>query len=225
MNRFLGRAWLPLMLAGILWGGIALYRDSAAYREVKSVYDRVASEITRFSPGDDPDRIYVRCMVNKPLHLKWQIASPAAAHLIGVRQGLGGSGRATIQGAQEVICRFAVDLGHGQAYQQWQLAGSGSSGGIEWELASFLKRHWDELQISVAGEDETQAFDSLQVIDLLRIEFPSSLLRTAEQELSTPLYQQLQSPVLLCLGISDSPGWQEVSGLNDMTRRFMNGVR
>lgn len=191
---------------------------------MSAVYTPVASELPKFTPGDDPHKFYVRCMVNKPLHLEWAVQTPEGLHCAGISQGYNRSGYAQIRTKGIYTSSWAVKIVREHAYLRVRESGGGSNGGFNVVLARFLKEHWDELEIEIAGVEETSEYAASSIIELGRVQIPEHLIDKLEPNLNTHLFAALKYPILICIGAEGSKAWRDIPGVSPSTSSVMKRI-
>lgn len=209
-------------MAGLVWGCFNLWDSHLRYRLTRQIYSPAANKFRQFNPGDEPDKFYVRCMVNKPLHLEWMVLPPKDAQCIGVTQGYNYHGYSTIGTKKAFTSRLAVKVGPDHAYYSFENAGGGSSGGMNPALARFLEQNWDALEIDIAGENETVEFELGSIFELFRLRIPDVLLAEPPPELPPHLVEALKFPLLICIGPDRGNEWKDLSGISPLTARAID---
>lgn len=205
-----------LLVGGILWGAIDFYRSSIDYWPVRNAYAPIASAIRRFAPGNDPNKFYVRCMVNKPLHLEWRFSVPAGIppgkEVLCMHQSLSGGGVGRAEKGAEHTAAWALDVGQIEASLACRTGNSGTSHGVDLQIAEFMQEHWDELEIQTLGLEATESVSRDQVVTLRRIDIPPSLQEAASPELAS----SLNSPIMIVIGVKGISGWDEIPVTSSM---------
>lgn len=218
---------------GILWGLLQLRREYLIHSDLRGVYVVNAGRFRPFDPGDEQDEIYVRCMVNEPLNLQWKYSLPQGVQFMVVMQHPRGTARSTVRtptppGAGEFKpfkCNWTIEIdSSGRCVSRFNSGSGGGSGGYDFNIASFLKEHWDELEVEVTGLDSTDAFKSDRLVTLMKISFPDSLLSEAEKALGAGRAKEFEYPILICIGQADSKEWKTLE-LNPMFQRTMRRHR
>lgn len=219
MGRFFIKWFINAsILVGIGVGLVQLREELEKTKDLREVYLPLASEIRTFEPADEPGRFYVRCMVNKPLDLRWQYWLPQGVEFRYIRQHPSGSGWGTLgsskgaraSGLDTIEWTVAISE-RGHAYFKDSSGGGGNEGGYDFELARFLSEHWHKLEFEIAGEDGTVSYDTNELVTILKITIPEPVLVQANQVLGSDFAKQLETPILICAGPEDCEDWESLN--------------
>lgn len=200
------------MLAVIGWCVWSLVVESRELRELRAEQSHLETLVGRLEVTD-PSQIAVRCIQHSaPVDFSWRIYVPAGVGLAtGYSMAAGGggfsSGAAATEPFQQLVrLRLLEEQGR---YTLFLLHASGSAvSSLPDMLVQFIQRHANELTITVAGRDEQLTVSRNQVITLLEIEVPESLMPQAKDELKPYLFKQLKQGPLLRVEIGPQQAFQ-----------------
>lgn len=134
-------------------------------------------------PVDDKDKIHlIRLDTDDPMHFRWRVYQPAKQALQWKSPSSSSSGSSSQERnfISQVRFRFIdeerVDVFYSHA--------SGSGRGSIWNGpgAKFLREHWDELEITVAGGDGLESYGPDELATLIEVRIPDPLYQKMLQE-------------------------------------------
>lgn len=233
MGRFFTEWFINAsILAGIGVGLLQLRQELERYNDLREVYLPIAREIRTFAPAEEPDRFYVRCMVNKPLDLRWQYSLPQGVELRYIRQHPTGGGFGSIgskrgtRSSGRIVDTLQLTVGiseRGHAFFKDSSGSGGNEGGYDVKLARFLAEHWNELEFQIAGEDGTASYGTDELVTILQITIPEPVLTHADQVLGSDFAKRLESPILICVGPEDCEDWESLDLNPHLKQRLSHG--
>ena len=195
-----------LLIAAIASLVVLLVQARQAGENLEKEYERLA-ELYGELPVDDEDKFYVvfrgdsaRCKFD------WRIYNPA------LKNGMSGgafsargwsmshSGGSQPAGERLAFARFRMSEGKPELF--YSLDGSSSVLSITKAMRGFLKDHWNDLDFKVMGEEGAEVAAPENVLSLLTVRIPESLVAELPDDLSSFERQKyLQEPLFeLCLG-------------------------
>ena len=225
MRAFLAYCVSAVILVNIGYAALALRHQLAVYNKTREVYEPLSDRIRSFNPGDDATKVYVRCMVERPLDLQWSYSLPPGKNLVMIQQSLAAGSFSMVgtvptgsNGRYDANCRWAIKADEADSAFFHFGSGSGSSSsGYGEKLARFLRENWDRLDKQIAGREALEALDAEKIITLLRIDVPEEVRQDAPAELGTFWMERLAEPILICIGARDSKEWENLP-LNETSR-------
>lgn len=176
--------WLDaLLVLVILLGGVWLFRASLARQAAGAEVERLERVTGRIKIAD-PAKVYIRGIPSDdPLSFAWHVYIPKNYRIV-VRDESGGSSWGSSSEPTQFIARVKLRENDSGVQVYRTTHGSSSLGGIQHELAKFLRGRWHELKV------EQFARDSLEELDpqtgealLLRLSLPPELEREAREKI------------------------------------------
>ncbi|MDR3633296.1 MAG: hypothetical protein P4L84_05620 [Isosphaeraceae bacterium] len=179
------RKALDLLLLSILIPGAILAWQSGRERSrVSAQYERLR-RVAGDLPIADPSKIYIRALdTGEPFHFAWRVYLPPNYQLEIRHDGSSSSSWST--SATEFIARVRIredERGVLNIYTHFSGTSGRSSFG-DASLAEFLRVHGREVQIEQLGGNEVDVVDPKQTASFLRLTFPGTLSKEAQEKLS-----------------------------------------
>ncbi|HBE69746.1 MAG TPA: hypothetical protein DDW52_16495 [Planctomycetaceae bacterium] len=225
MRKYIGWCFNTILGFGIALGLLHLNQAFEKYNDIRNLHATI--EIRDFAPGENEERVYVRCMVNKPLDLRWQYSLPPGVELkykaqLPMRGSVSTIGlrTSTTRVVDSCYVRLKADE-PGESRLKETDGRSLSEAGFDPEVGQFLRDNWDALDIQLAGEDCTESFRYDEFITLMRIDVPAALLTESRRVLEDFQAQSLETPIFICVGEDDCEEWDKLES-NPILQRYAN---
>ncbi|HBE67595.1 MAG TPA: hypothetical protein DDW52_05535 [Planctomycetaceae bacterium] len=211
MRKIIGWSLNVALLLGIVVGLIKLRYAFDEYDDLRTIYSAI--EVRDFAPGKEGDQIYIRCMVSKPLDLRWQYSLPAGVEFQYMGQfpmhgtvSTIGSSRSGARVVGNCYMRLKIDQ-PGVSRVKSDTGKSTAEGGFDAKVFQYLKDNWGELDVQVAGDEGTESFGAGEFIRLMEINVPDDVLKRSKSVLGDSLSKTLETPIFVCIGPEDSQEW------------------
>lgn len=182
----------------VIVGLVSTWQARSQRNTLRQEHDALAA---RFGSLDvrNPDKLYLtRLVSDDPYQFLWRMYCPEQLPIGSEYQSYSGSGssRSSGDGGEHIVrVRFRFEeAGIGLFVKQ---AGSATTTGIgNPAFGEFLQTHWDELKVQAMPVGESQEIEVDQVIKLVSIEIPESLLPEARKALGRHSPDAKIEPVL-----------------------------
>lgn len=186
-----------ILVTAIIVGAIMYVRQNNDNRLMQVEIDRLVAEVGFLEPDNVQTPRLITIKSDDSMFFRWRIYLPANSPRLMQSEIIHGQGGGTSKGGggnrpSEVLITAKFELSNGELgcylkRRNWSrmltdgrpnYSGGGGAGRdrvARGKAASFLKDHWEELQISVFESDGRTAIDLAKPIQLLEINIPEDL--------------------------------------------------
>lgn len=211
MRPFRERLLTFSLIGVILASGVALINNKRRLSQLQAHAKNLQLRVGALEI-DDPSQIHIRLIDSlSPTHKLWRIYLPPNVNLRFAHENVaGGSGWSTHNHSEPIdgLLRWRLEGPDDQCIMHLIRPNGSASNSFSPKVASFLRKHWEELEFEIAGTATSLSTSPDEIATVFQVDLPESLHAAAKESLSNYAWQKLKSNPLIRVEIGSDSAFQ-----------------